>query len=1050
MNTARVGLAALLLSPALLLAQIATTTSLVGTVTDASAKTVVGAKVTAVNTGTLDTYTTVTNEQGYYRIEFIRTGSYKITIEQPGFQKIEKTNVEVAINQVVRNDFTLAVGTVTQSVTIEATASAIKTDDASVSELLSTRAVADLPLNGRNPLRLAVTTPGVVFGLKATNGTPPGEGFIGAGTREIQNSVSLDGISIVENLITKTPTRPMVEAVQEVEIQTGTYSAQYGSYMGVHMNVVTKSGTNAIHGNLVEFLRNDKLDARPYFLAPTADKSPLRQNQFGVEFDGPVVIPRLYSGRDRSFFMGSYEGLRQIRATAGLGTVMTPQMWGGDFSQLSSAVNDPLAGNTRFPGNVIPAGRLSPISLKLRQYIPQKNIPGPSLSSNYTAVIPNNNSTNSTVERFDHNIGSNIRLLFRYQRQAGTLLAGATNPFGNTTVTLYTHNYSVGYTHTLTPHVVNDIRFGRQFMDTQSLNYWTVNGLKDAGAQLGIPGFDGDVRYNNPGIPDFNISGYQGVNNASTNWYQDDTTWQGSEQISWTRGAHNIMAGFELRKLITGRTSLNNPRGNFNFTGTFTGNSAADFMLGFPAALTTTTIETRTWIAGWRDGFFALDNFQVSRKLTLSYGLRYELPTVPYTVNGNARELNPAQTQLVPLNPPEPGFRFIFPNHKDFAPRLGIAYRLNNKTVLRGGYGIYFNPNQTNSFTFLSGNPPFSQVLTYTSLPNTPQLSLTNPTPAGLGAAPPPNVTTDNWHLPTAYMNQWSFSVQRELWSGSGLELQYLGSHSVHLDRNYYNNTPLPGPGAINPRRPNQAFAQIRTVQNDMVATYQGLSAVLRQRMMRRLQFLASYTWAHALDVTTDSNNSGTPMDPYNWKLDYGNSNWDIRHRFVSSFVYDIPFFHSSSRVLNTAFARWQLNGIVTLQSGLPFNVSISTDRANTSSQGTQRPDLIAPPSSNCGGGHLSGCIVSTSFALPAQYTYGNAGRNLLHGPHLFTSDLSVFKNFAVSERAKLQFRAEFFNFTNSPQFSNPNGVWSASAFGSISSTTIENRDVQFGLKLAF
>jgi hypothetical protein len=1041
--------AALLFLSSVARAQIATTTSLVGTVTDSSGKTVIGAKVVAVNTGTLDTYSTQTNEQGYYRIEFIRIGSYKLNVEQPGFQKIEKTNISVAINQVVRNDFTLAVGAVSQSVTIEASASAIRTDDASVSELLSTRAVEDLPLNGRNPLRLAVTTPGVVFGLKPTNGVPPGEGFIGAGTREIQNAVSLDGVSIVENLITKTPTRPMIEAVQEVEIQTGTYSAQYGSYMGVHMNVITKSGTNSIHGNFVEFLRNDKLDARPYFLAPTAPKNPLRQNQFGVEVDGPIIIPHIYSGRDRSFFMGSYEGLRQIRSSAGLGTVMTPQMWGGDFSQISTPVNDPLTG-ARFPGNIIPEGRLSPISLKVRQYIPQPNIPGAGLTSNYTGIIANNNTTDSTVDRFDHNIGSQIRLLFRYQRQSGPLLAGAINPFANTTTTLYTHNYSVGYTHTLTPHLVNDIRFGRQFMNTASLNYWTVSGIKDAGSQLGIPGFDGDVRYNNPGIPDFNISGYTGVNNASTNWYQDDTTWQGSEQISWTHGAHNIMAGFELRKLITGRTSLNNPRGNFNFTGTFTGNAAADFMLGFPASLTTSTIETRTWVAEWRDGFFVLDNFQLSRKLTLNYGVRYELPTVPYTVNGNARELNPEQTQLVPANPPQPGFHFIFPNHKDFAPRVGIAYRFNDKTVLRGGYGIYYNPNQTNSFTFLSSNPPFSQVLTYTSLPNTPQLSLTNPTPSGLGAAPAPNVTTDNWRLPTAYMNQWSLGLQREIWPGSVLEVQYLGSHTVHLDRNFYNNTPLPGPGAINPRRPNQAFAQIRTVQNDMVATYHGLSAVLRQRMTHHLQLLASYTWAHALDVTTDSNNSGTPMDPYNWKADYGNSNWDIRHRFVSSFVYDIPFFRTSNRAVNAAFSRWQLNGILTLQTGIPFNVSISTDRANTSSQGVQRPDLIAPASSDCGGGHLTNCIVSSSFVLPVQYTYGNAGRNVLHGPHLFTSDLSVFKNFAITERAKLQFRAEFFNFTNSPQFSNPNGVWSTSAFGSISSTSVENRDVQFGLKLSF
>src|SRR3979411_672679 len=211
-------------------------------------------------------------------------------------------------------------------------------------------------------------------------------------------------------------------------------------------------------------------------------------------------------------------------------------------------------------------------------------------------------------------------------------------------------------------------------------------------------------------------------------------------------------------------------------------------------------------------------------------------------------------------------------------------------------------------------------------------------------------------------MNQWSFSVQRELWAGSGLEIQYLGSHSVHLDRNYYNNTPLPGPGAINPRRPNQTFAQIRTAHNDMVATYQGVSAVLRQRMTRHLQFLASFTWSHTLDVSTDSNNSGTPMNPYNWKLDYGNSNWDIRHRFVTTYLYELPFFQASKGILHAALGDWQLSGITTLQSGLPFNVTISTDTANTNARGLYRPNLVGTPSANCGSGHLSGRISTAAF----------------------------------------------------------------------------------------
>jgi hypothetical protein len=296
--------------------QLATTTSLVGNVFDPSGTAIQNAKVTAVETGTGDTRTTTTNEQGYYSFEFARVGLYNISIEQPGFQKVTKTGVQLSINQAVRTDFTLTLGAVTQNVTVEALAMAIKTDDPTVSESISTRQVADLPLSGRDPMRLATTTPGVILGPKTSDtATPPGTTFVGAGTREIQNSLSLDGINVANNLITNTPTRVMVESVQEVEVQTGTYSAQYGAYMGVHINMITKSGTNQFHGAAVEFLRNQVLDARTFFtlptpVNPTAKKPPLRQNQFGLEFDGPVVIPKLYNGKDKTFFMASYEGYR--------------------------------------------------------------------------------------------------------------------------------------------------------------------------------------------------------------------------------------------------------------------------------------------------------------------------------------------------------------------------------------------------------------------------------------------------------------------------------------------------------------------------------------------------------------------------------------------------------------------------------------------------------------------------------------------------------------------------------------------------------------------
>jgi hypothetical protein len=607
------------------------------------------------------------------------------------------------------------------------------------------------------------------------------------------------------------------------------------------------------------------------------------------------------------------------------------------------------------------------------------------------------------------------------------------------------------------------MRFGRNFFNSPSLNYFAVNNLTNAGAALGIPGFTGDVEFNNPGIPVMSIAGFQGFGNASTNWYQDDTTWQGADQFSWTHGAHNIMAGAEFRKLETGRAATNDPQGIFNFNGQFS-YAPAEFVTGYMANDTSAGPEIRGLVAEWRDGFFVLDKWQISRKLTINYGLRYELPTVPYTVNGNATELNAQQTAVVPANPPVKGFHFIYPNHNDWAPRFGFAYRLTEKTVVRGGFGIYYNPNQTNSFTFLNANPPFNILQTYTSLPTAPTCSFTNPF---CGGAPPTfalgrityplltNITTDNWNLPTARSNQWSADLERQLWNGGGLDVGYLGSHMYHLDRSYYNNQPLlPGPGSIQPRRPNQLFGQLRTVQNDEISNYNGLSITLRQRMTHGVTLLGSYTWSHTLDVSSDSNNSGAPMNPYNWRLDYGNSNWDIRHRFETSFVYDIPFFQISNPVLNTVFAHWQANGIWTIQTGIPFNVSVASDTANTNSNGAYRPNLIGTPSDNCGDGHLSNCISTSAFALipTGVYQYGSAGRNLLHGPPLFAMNLSFFKNFPIEERLRLQFRAELFNAFNEVNFANPNAVFGTAAFGTIGAlnANVPNRVIQFGAKLLF
>ncbi len=1030
-------------------AQLANTTSLVGSVTDSAGAAMAGVAVSAVNLDSQDTYKAVTNAEGSYTVEFLKTGNYRITAAQPGFQTLTKTGVTVDYNQTVRTDFVLEIGQVSQQVVITASTPPISTDDASVREVIPQQTVADLPLNGRDPLQLATTAAGVLPGQKSANGVPPGEDFIGAGTREIQNSVSLDGIAIMNNLITTVPYHPSVDAIQEFEVQTGTYSAQYGAYLGAHLNLITKSGTNELHGAVYEFFRNDVLDARNFFQSATSQKAPLRQNQFGFETGAPVIIPKLYNGRNKTFFMVNYEGLRQIKGITALDTVLTPLMRAGNFSEYKTQLK-PVNGQS-FPGNIIPASALSPQALRALQYLPLPNLPG--TTRNLESTYPNNDRYNQTIDRLDQNIGDKIRLFFRYAWNNEQYLTGATNPYNETAIPVYTRNWVFGYTQTLTPNMVNDFRVGRQNLVTNALNYWYVNNLKTAGTDLGIPGFTGDTTFNNPGVPVFSNTGFASIGNAATNWFQYDTTWQGTDSFTYTRGPHTLIFGAELRKLITSRSAVNQADGQFTFSGSFTGYGPADFILGYAQNSQSPGPQIRNKVAEWRDGFFVVDTWQATKKLTLNLGLRYELPTVPYTVNGYATILNATQTALIPSTLPQPGFSFINPNHKDFAPRLGLAYRLTEKTVIRAGYGIYYNPNQTNTFTFLSSNPPLGTTTTYNSSTKAPivLVSLSDPTAgaAHQNALSNTSIITPNPNLPTAYMNQWSFGLQRGLWTNAALDIQYLGSESTHLDRSYYNNTPLPGPGAVNARRPNPLFGDIRTIQNDEVASYNGVSVELRQRLSHGLTLLASYTWSHALDVSTDSNGSGYPQNPYNWRADYANSNWDVRHRFIASFNYALPFFSSASNgFVRQVLGGWQTNGIVALQTGFPFNVVASGDPANTG-RSNQRPNLVSTPSSNCGNSHLTNCINAAAFAA-ATYAYGNAGRNLLYGPGLYNVDFSVFKNFRIQERTSLQFRSEFFNLFNTPAFSNPNATLGTTTFGSITTTKHDNREIQFALKLLF
>jgi hypothetical protein len=947
----------------------------------------------------------------------------------------------------------MQIGRVNESVNVQASAAVIDTDSAAVSQTIGQRAIVELPLSGRNVWSLASTTPGVLGGLNSDIGLS----FRGAGQREIQNSLSLDGISSSSNLLAATSMRPIADAVTEIQVQTGSTSAEYGSYLGVHINVVTKSGTNALHGSVFNFFQDDALDQRGYFENRANPKNPRRRNQFGFQVDGPVVIPNLYNGHNKTFFMGAYEGVRAEGLSASSATVPTALMRQGNFSEISTAVRNPLTGQP-FPGNIIPTSQLSPTALKLLEFYPATTSSG--TGNNLQGNGSNTDNIDQFLGRVDQNLGNKVRLYARYNwhdsynSNIGVIpITGITQPRVN-------KNSLFTYTHTLKPNLLNDFRIGYHRIDFDTLNQFAVNGLKDVGSGLGIPGFDGDVKFNNPGLPSVNISNFAGLSAGGTNWYQFDTTFQLSNVLAYNRGSHNVRTGLDLRRLATGRRAANDPRGRFDFTGDITGYSVADFMLGLPRTVITSTDQLQGHVGGWRNGFFVNDVWQAARNLTLSLGLRYELNTPVQTYAGYASMLAEDQLTLIPSSFPAKGFKFTEPNNKDIAPRLGATYRLGEKTVVRAGYGIYYNPNQMNSFTFLTNNPPLAPVSTFTNDATNPTLSFEHPLGV-VGPAVAPDVISPTRHLPNARKDQWSFDIEREIARGTALNLEYVGSHTSNLDRSFFNNTPTPGAGTVDSRRPTSRYRSRRIIQNDLIGDYDAVSLILRKRMSHGLQADAHYTWSRTRDMATHSNGGGQTMNNYDIWADYGPASWDIPHRFVASYIYDVPFFKDSSQpVLKYVVAGWQLGGVTTIQSGSPVNVTISADRANIGISGLQRPDLIgAVPSMNCQPNsagttavsrlNLINCFDSAAFAMPAQFTFGNAPRNLLRGPNSNITDLSMMKNVPIGGHARLQIRAEMFNVFNRVNYGNPGSTFGAASFGIISSAG-SMRQIQLGAKLLF
>ena len=1059
-----------LLSPSFVWAQIANNTSLVGTILDPSSRPVAGAHVLATEEQTKVTSETTSNGEGYYAITFILPGTYDITVDQPGFKKIVKTGVTVAIDVAARTDFSLSVGSEGTTVTVLATTPPLSTDDSSLSETFPQQTVEELPVATHNAMDIAAVSSNVYIGAKTSyQGNPPGEDIEGAGQREIQNSISLDGVSIMNNLISTTPDHPAADMVSAVQVQSGNYSAQYGSYLGLHVNMVSKNGTNDLHGAAYDYVENTALNAYPFTASAASTKPILHYNQYGFNLGGPVYIPKLYNGRDKTFFFGSYEKLNEIGQGSGISSVLTPAMEAGDFSAYTGQIYDPATG-APYPNNQIPTSELSTaaaaIAKKYEAYMVAPNLGG--IANNLNNSYPSNLIIKQSIDRIDENIGEKIKLFGRYYWQNLTFVSGTSFPANASNGPTNSRNYAFGYTHIISPSLVNDIYLGVNKLVAENLNYWYSAGLTSAGTSLGIPGFNGDTQYGNPGVPVLTISNFQGVGNAGSNWFQDDRTYDLYEQLSYMRGKHNIMVGAELRRITLGREATNNPLGTIGFSATTctptttggscagplvsTGYAAADFVLGYINNDTTPIDTIKGSVGEWRNGFFALDNWQVSQKLTLNYGFRYDLPLAPYSLNGYARLLNEAQTALIPASDatlganykPTPGYKLGKAQLDNLGPRLGLDYRLTEKTVFRGGAGFYYNPNQLNTYTLLTSNYPFAAAVSYSTTTADP-LTLTNPTTANGKASAAAGVAgtyvaayTPEYDLKTQRLYQWNADLGQELWSGAAFELQYLGSHALHLDRSYYDNEPIDPVKttikSLNSQRPNQLFGSVRVFQEDEYSHYNAMTAILRQRDYHHFSGQFSYTWSHDLDISPDSNNGGTTSQQYNIAADYGNANWDVRNRFVGEFSYAFPLLASSNLLTRETLGGWHATAIVNIQSGMPYTVAMASNTTAAGvDQGTERPSWAHRERASCnlknaytGLSHTTtSCIDETAYIPAVNYSanlvgYGDIHRNSLIGPGFQYENLAAFKDFAIKERAKIQFRAEAFNLFNHPSGANP------------------------------
>jgi len=1026
-----------------------------GSVTDASGSVVPGVTMTATSALTALERVTVSDANGNYSISQLPVGVYTVKAELAGFKTFLLARVQTQVDENRRVNVVMELGPLRESVTVAGEAAQVDTRSGTLREVVDSQRIVELPLNGRNPLQLQLLVAGA--GGRAGQGQAQNETVSINGSRTNANNYTLDGADNHDPYFNSPAVFPSPDALEEFSLQTSTYGADKGRNAGALMNAVTKSGTNELHGTLFEFLRDEALNARNFF---SNTVPPFSRHQFGGTAGGPLR-------RDRTFFFVSYQHTTQESAPGSVtATVLTDAQRRGDFSASATPLRDPRGGV--FPNNVIPAGRLHPASQRfLEAFVPRQNRPGGLLTFASQETL----TDDQAIVKGDHHLSSanqlSGRLLYNFNDRAE---ATANLPGFFAAIKYSNWSFVLNDLHVFGPRLTNALTFSYNDIDRRQLSIVPGNQTwSDFGA-----GFTRTFTASAPAALHTQVDGYfNAFSRFPLNHFRKNI--QISNLVALTRGSHLLKVGGDVRRSILDLQEFFRGDPFVRFRATFTGDAAADFLLGLPS-IVEQIAEDSNHPRTTEYTLFAQDDWTASRRLTLNLGLRWDpyLPFVDETDRFSQVRLGERSTVFpsAPEGVVFPGDRgvarsIVERKLSNVAPRLGFAYDPfgTGRTSVRGGYGVFYSQIRQQANNQISTNQPFSLKLTINNPPggiDNPYQTTGNPFPfvppqdaaerSTYRFLTPMAITQWDRNFRNASVQQWNVNVQQQLFGSYIATIAYVGSRGDHLfTTNELNPAIFAAPGrTLDERRPLfPTFASITNQSSGARSRYHALQLSLNKRFSRGFSVLSSYTWSRLLDNASADGDG--PPNPFDLDGNWGPSDFDLAHRFVTSFVWRLPDLAARAGWIRHVLGGWQTSAIVTLESGSPFTIVSGRDNSQ-SGVNRDRADLVGDAELEAGRprGQLVARYFNTdAFRVNATGTFGNSGRNMLRGPGFAGVDVGVVKQARLMHGHAVQLRIEIFNAFNRVNLANPVSSVSAPNFGQIIAAG-SPRVMQLAVKYSF